>query len=164
MLSENYKIVPVYGDYTDLSGSAVGDSINMKDYHSATFIFEFGTLDTASAVLYVYSGATAAAETSALTFNYAFGGAAIGTAVAGSTASCDVLAAWGSSAALTITHDAYDDKMLVVEIDASAMDIANSEEWLTVKIADPGTAVGRVNGIAILKPRYAENRIGTCLA
>lgn len=164
MLAENYKIVPVIGDYTDMSGSVTADSINMANYHEATFILNFGTLGTASSVLYVYSGATAAATTSALTFNYAFGGAAVGTAVAGSTASSDVLAAWGSSAALTITHTAYDNFMLVVEINAAAMDLANNENWLTLVITDPGTAVGRVDGVAILKPRYGSNRIATCLA
>lgn len=164
MLAEKLKIVPVIADYTDMSGNVVADSINMKNFHSATFILNFGTLTTASSVLYVYSGTTAAAETSALTFYYAFGGAAIATAVAGSTASCDVLAAWSTSAALTITHGTYDDFMLVVEINAAAMDLANNEEWLTLKLTDPGTAVGRVNGVAILVPRYQENRSGTCLA
>lgn len=164
MLAENYKIVPVIADYSDMSGSVVADSINMKNYHWATFILNFGTLTTASSVLYVYSGATAAAESSDLTFYYAFGGAAIGTATAGSATSCDVLAAWGTSAALTITHGTYDDYMLVVEIGAAAMDMANGEEWLTLKLTDPGTAVGRVNAVAILRPRYQENRIATCLA
>jgi hypothetical protein len=164
MLAEKYKIVPIIADYTDMSGSVTADSINMKNYHEATFILNFGTLGTASSVLYVYSGATDGATTSALTFNYAFGGAAIGTATAGSTTSCDVLAAWGSSAALTIAHATYDDFMLVVEINAAAMDTANNEEWLTLVLTDPGTAVGRVNAVAILKPRYQENRIATCLA
>ena len=164
MFAENYKIVPVIGDYTNMGSGAVADSINMKNFHDCTFIFELGTLSAASGILYVYSGTTAAAETSALTFYYAFGGAAIGTAVAGSTASCDVLAAWSTSAALTITHGTYDDYMLVVHVPATIMDLANNEEWLTAKFGDPGSVTGRVNGVAILTPRYTGNRSGTCLA
>lgn len=163
MLAEEYKIVPVFQD-GDMSSTISGDSINMKNYHSATFVFTFGTLGTASSVLTINSGASAAAATSALTFNYAWGGAAIGTAVAGSTASCDVLSAWTSAATLTITHDAYDNYMLVVEINASAMDVANEEEWITPVLTDPGTATGTVDCIAILKPRYASNRSATALA
>lgn len=163
MLAENFKIVPIYQD-GDMSSTITGDSVNMKDYHHATFIFTFGTLGTASSVLTINSGTSAGAASSALTFTYAFGGAAIGTAVAGSTASCDVLAAWATSAALTITHDAYDNYMLVCEVPASAMDIANGEEWLTPVLTDPGTATGTVDCIAILLPRYKGNRMGTCLA
>jgi hypothetical protein len=75
-----------------------------------------------------------------------------------------VLADWTSAATLTITHDSYDNYMLIVEVDASAMDIANEEEWLTVTLTDPGTATGTVDCIAILKPRYTSNRSETALA
>jgi len=163
MLSEEYKIVPIWQE-GDMSSTLTGDSVNMKDYHEATFIFFFGTLGTASSVLTINSGASAGAATSALTFNYAFGGAAIGTAVAGSTASCDVLAAWASSSGLTIAHDTKDNYMLIAEVSASAMDIANGEEWLTPVLTDPGTATGTVTCVAILKPRYKGNRMPTCLA
>jgi len=129
-LAENMKIVPV-AKALDVSSGATnaGDSINMKNFHHATFIVLTGTMGGADTHVKVNSGATAGAATSALTFNYAFGGAAVGTAVAGSTASCDVLAATASSADLSITHGTYDDWMLVVEVDASKMDIANGEEW-----------------------------------
>lgn len=163
MLSEEYKIVPIVQD-GDMSSTITCDSINMKNYHSATFVFTFGTLGTASSVLTINSGATNAATTSALTFSYAFGGAAIGTAVAGSTASCDVLAAWTSGASATIAYDTYDNYMLICEISASAMDLANEEEWLTAVLTDPGSATGTVDGFVILKPRYTSDRSATALA
>ena len=163
MLSEKYHIVPIWQD-ADMSSTLTGDSINMANYHGATFIFTFGTLGTASSTLTFHSGATDAATSSALYFNYAFGGAAIGTAVAGSTASCDVLAAWTNANSLAITHGTYGNYMLVVEIDASVMDMANDEEWLTPVLTDPGTATGTVDCIAILKPRYSGNRSATALA
>ena len=167
MLAENYKIVPVYNEY-DLSThdtTQPSDSWNMKDFHKATIILQYWTLGTASPIVYVYSGTTDGAQTSALTFNYAFAGADTGTAVAGSTASCDVLSAWGSSAALTVTHGTYTDSMLVIEIDASAMDVANGEEWMTINHTDPTSGgTGNVTAFVILTPRYRSNRSGTCLA
>jgi len=163
MLSEEYKIVPIFQD-GDMSSTITGDSVNMKNFHSATFIFTFGTLGTASSVLTINSGTSAGAASSALTVNYAWGGAAIGTAVAGSTASCDVLADWTAAASVTITHGSYSNYMLVVEVNAAAMDLVNGEEWLTPVLTDPGTATGTVDCIAILKPRYTGNRSATALA
>lgn len=163
MLSENYKIVPVAKEI-DISSTVYSDSINMKDFHSATFMFILNTLGGASSVLTVCSGATDAACTSALTFNYAFGGAALGTAVAGSTSSCDVLAAWTSAATLTLTYGTYSNFMLVVEVNAAAMDIANAEEWLTCKFTTTSSVTGKVSGFAVLKPRYAGGNTLTCLA
>ena len=167
MLSEFYKIVPVYHEY-DLSThdtTQPSDSWNMKAYHKATIILQYNTLGTASPIVYVYSGATDGAQTSALTFNYAFSGADTGTATAGSATSCDVLAAWASSAALTVTHGTYTDRMLVIEIDAAVMDVANGEEWMTINHTDPTTGgTGNVTAFVILTPRYKTNRSGTCLA
>lgn len=160
MLSEKYKIVP-FAHALDLNSAAdvPCDSINMKNYHKATMVFMLGTLATASATMTVNSGATDGATTSALTFNYAFGSAAIGGA-----GNEDVLATWSSAASLVLTHTSYDDFMLVVEINASAMDIANGEEWLTVNFNDPGGATGTIDGIAILEPRYADGQSATALA
>lgn len=163
MLSENYKIVPVAKEI-DISGTVYTDSINMKNFHKATFMFILNTLGTASATLTVNSGTSDAACTSALYFNYAFGGAAVGTAVAGSTASCDVLAAWANAATLTLTYGTYSNFMLVVEISAASMDLANNEEWLTCKFVEGSSGTGTVSGFAVLEPRYQSNRSGTCLA
>lgn len=166
-LSEKFKIVPVFAGY-DLSTHdtvMTSDSVNMKGFHHCTYIITFDDIGTASPVLYVYSGATAAALTSALTFTYAFGGAATGTAVAGSTASADVLGAWSTSSALTITHDTYDNYLLVLEVPAASMDVANGEEWLHLNFTDPSTgATGQVTATALLWPRYSGNRSETCLA
>lgn len=162
-LPEIYKIAPV-GQALDLSSTVTSDSINMKNYHRATFIITIDTLGTASSVLTVHSGATNAALTSALYFNYAFGGTTIGTATAGSTTSCDVLAATTNANTLTLTYGTYSNYMLIVEVDAASMDIANAEEWLTLQFTNPGTATGNVDIIAILEPRYSGNRSETCLA
>jgi uncharacterized membrane protein len=156
MINENYKVVPVAHDEA-ITGDVTCDSINMKNYHKATFIFLFQSLATASCVMTVNSGASDGATTSAIYFNYAFASAAE------PNASCDVLAAWTNAATLTITHGTYSDYMLVVEVDAAAMDTDNSEEWLTVLFTDPGTATGNITGFAILEPRYTGNVSGTAL-
>ena len=156
---ENYKIVPIGVDIDfDTGASNLSDSINMKNYHRATFLIQLYDIGTASPVLYVYSGANDAACTSALTFYYAFGSAAQGTAL------CDVLADWSTSAALTLTHGTYDNYLLVVDVPATAMDLANNEDWLTLDFTDPGGATGQAIVIAILEPRYTGNQYGTALA
>jgi len=154
--AEQYKVVPV-GHALDISSTVDSDSINMKGFHKATFIITIDTLGTASSVLTVNSGATDGAITSALYFDYAFGGAAI------ASADCDVLAATTNANTLSITYGTYSDYMLVVEVDASAMDTANEEEWLTLRFTDPGTATGTVDIIAILEPRYGGNCSVTAL-
>ena len=157
-LGESKKIVPI-AHALDLDDAATVDcdSINMKNYHHATLIFTFDTLATESAVLTVNSGASDGTVTSALSFDYAFGSAAI------ASTSCDVLADWTNAATLTITHGTYDDYLLVIEIDAENMDTANDEEWLTVRFTDPGGATGTVDGIAILEPRYSGNQSDSAL-
>ena len=156
MLSENIKWVPVMNS-ADVATGADCDSINMTNYHKAVFLFTFGAVTT-DITLTPKCGATEGAKTTAVATQYAAGGAAIGTAVAGSAASCDVLAAWTASTT-TIVLSAASNKFLVVEIDASAM--TAGEEWLTITVA-AGSA-GICHCVAGLIPRYQGNRIPTCL-
>ncbi len=164
MFNEINKIVPI-AHALDLATAATNDcdSLYMRHFHKAAFIFAFDTLGGASSVLTINSGATEGTVSSALSFNYAWGGAAIGTAVAASVASCDVLTAWTNAATLTITHGTYSDYMLIVEINAAAMDMANDEDWLTARFTDPGGSTGTLDAWAILEPRYASNRSATAL-
>lgn len=158
---ENYKIVPAGVDIDfNTAASNLSDSINMRDYKRATFLIQLADIGTASPVLIAYSGASDAACTSALAFRYAFGSTAQGTAL------CDVLADWTDCEAtgLTLTYGTYDNYLLVVDIDASEMDMANDEEWLTLDFTDPGGATGQAIVIAILEPRYACNQSATAIA
>lgn len=162
MISENFKIVPVMKE-ADISSTVYTDSINMKGFHKCCFVFLFNTLSGASAALTITSGAAESAYTTALYFNYALGGAIVGTAAAGSATSCDVVAAWTNAATLTLTHATYTNKMLLVEVDAAAMDMADDEEWLSGVITTAGSVVGTASCVAILEPRYQSNRSPTCL-
>lgn len=154
-MGEQKKITPLMNT-ADYGAGVDGDSIDMKNFHHATFICTFGAI-AGDAVLKVYSGATDGAKTSALTFNYAFGGAAIGSA------DCDVLATEATSAALTLTGTVYDNFMLVIDIDAVAMDVDNGENWLTLEISSAGTS-GILHIVAILDPRYTGKNSVSALA
>ena len=158
MLSENIKWVPVMNS-ADVSTGTDCDSINMSEYHKAVFLFTFGTVTT-DITFTPKCGATEGAKTTAVATRYAAGGAVIGTAVAGSAASCDVLAAWTASRT-TISLTAASNKFLVMEIDASAMDLTNKYEWLTVTVA-AGTG-GICHCVVGLIPRYQSASIPTCL-
>ena len=167
MFAEKYKIVPIASDI-DLNALAANDcdSINMKGFHKATFIIGFQTIAGDAPFVALYSGDSEGSKDTAMTFRYALGGAAVGTAVAGSTASCDVLAAWAStttaSPTLEIDEATYSNYMLIVEVDAAEMD--QDEPWLTMSFLDTDTgATGNVQVHAILEPRYTGNRSLTAL-
>ena len=141
------KLVPVINS-ADINAGLDGDSINMAKAHRATFILMFGTL-VGDAVLTVNSGATDGAKTSALYFDYALGSAAVGSA------SADVLGDVANAASLTLTAATYSNKMLVVQVDARAMDLANNEEWLTLAISNAANS-GICECVAIIEPRYSD--------
>ena len=157
MFAENAKIVPVMNS-ANVSTGVDCDSINMKGFHKATFIFTFGAVTT-DIVITPKSGASAGTKTTAVPSYYAAGGAVIGTAVAGSTSSCDVLGAW-TATSTTVPLTAASNKFLVVEFDASQM--TDAEPWLTLTVA-AGSA-GICHCVAILEPRYTGNRSATTLA
>lgn len=145
----------------DLNGAAINacDSINMSKYHSCRFVVNFQTLDGAANYVIAYSGATDGAQTSALTFRYGFGGAAYAAAGA------DVVSTWATSANLAVAHATYDNYMLIIDIDAKAMDLANNEDWLTLTFQDTDTgATGNVSVVAVLRPRYAGEQSVTCFS
>ena len=160
MLTEDLKPVVIASDI-DLTGAAVNEcaSINMSTFHEAMFIVNFQALGVAAIYVKAYSGATSGALTSALTFRYALGQAAYGST------DSDVLDDWATSANLSIAHATYDNFMLVIEIDAKSMDLANGESWLTLVFADTDTnATGNVTVAALLKPRYGSNQAVSALA
>jgi len=157
MFTENFKIVPIAAPIDLNATSPVAcESINVSKYHKVTYVFLFGTLAGNSSVLTICSGATDAAATTGVYFNYAFGSAEQGTA------NWDVLAAWTNAAALTITHTSYDNFMLVCEVDPAVM--TSTHKWLTPIFTDPGGATGLVNAVAILRPRFGSNVAVTALS
>jgi len=147
-IPKRYKFVPLINS-ADINAGVDGDSINMAKALRAVIVLMFGAITGVGAILKIYSGATNGAKTSALTFKYGLGGAAVGSALA------DVLAATAESAALTLTAATYQNKMFVVEIDAAQMDLANNEFWLTVEL-DNGADSGICEAVALVEPRYSD--------
>lgn len=154
MLAENFKLVPIMNS-ANISTGAYSDSINMKNYHKATFLVSLGAVAGASGVLQVYSGASDAAATTAMAFRYAHGGAAIGTAL------CDVLEDWTIAATTgwAIGDTAHDNYFAVIEVNASEMTAGHN--WLTL-YPNGGTS-GVCHIIAVLEPRFGSNVAGTAL-
>ena len=155
MIAENLKIVPVWIQSTDFNAATDTDSINMAGFHKATFIYMFEACG-ASVIHSFNSGITNAAKTNAVPFKHALSGAAIGTAVAGSAASCDVLGAWVDAA--TTSSIVATTKMVVCEVDAANM--TDGHNWLT---GTTTCASGIGFCLVILESRYDGNRSVTCL-
>lgn len=164
-LAEDYKVVLVASALNLATGATqVTKGINMKNFHRCTFLIDVGTMGGANSTLKAYSGAADAALSSALAFKYAYGAS---TCIWGTIASgADVLAAETTVTAATglvIVQATYPNYMLVVEVPATIMDIANAEEWLMLEFTDAGGATGLVSIFAVLEPRYSGNRSATAL-
>ena len=162
--ADEFKIIPV-AKAIDLSSTVYTDNIYCKDLvGKVTFVFMLNTLGGASSTLTVTSAAADAAYTTPIRFNYAFGGAAMGTATAGSATSCDVLAAWTSALTLTLTYGTYSNFMLVVEVDLADMDASLDHDWLACVFTTTSSVTGTVNGVAIGKHRYQGQGCSTVMA
>lgn len=146
-LASMFKFVPIINS-ADINAGLDSDSINMGKAHRVLIALMFGTL-SGDAVLTLYSGATDGAKTSALTFRYALGSAAVGSA------SADVLGSQTAVATLTLTAATYSNKLLLIELEADQMDTNNDEEWLTLSLSD-AAASGICHALAIVEPRYSD--------
>jgi len=164
-LAEEKKVVLVASALNlDTGATQMTKGINMKNFHRCTFLIDVGTMGVANATLRAYSGATDAALTSTIAFKYAYGGS---TCLWGSIAAgADVLAAETTVPAadgLIIMQATYPNYLLVVEVEATMMDVANGEEWLSLQFTDAGGATGLVSVFAVLDPRYTGNMSATAL-
>ena len=155
MLAENYKLVPIMNS-ANVGAAAYSDSINMANYHKATFLVSLGAVAGANFVLQVYSGAADATYTTAMAFRMAHGSAAIGTAL------CDVLEAWSiaPTTGWAIADASHDNYFAVIEIDTAEM--TSGHDWLAL-YPNGGTS-GVCHIIAVLEPRYSGNVAVTALA
>ena len=138
----------------DHQGGADGDSIHIGKGQSLCLCILFGEL-TGNAVLKIYSGATAGTKTTAETFHYA------ATAADLKNASGDVLGAWASSAALTLTAGTYEDRMLVVQVDHD--DVTDAQPWITPEFSSDASELF-VSVSARAVPRYGGDQSPTMIA
>ena len=147
-LCEQVKIVPIIEPEDHQSAGIDGDSVNMENYGHATFIFLFGEL-TDNSVLKMYEGNADGDKDTALTFSYR------ATAIDLLSTGADTLGTEATSNALTLAAGTYEDRMLVVEIDAR--ELTDGYPFITPEIDSTASQLF-VSCVAILsKPRYAED-------
>jgi len=143
MFSETYH--PIYplkpGDH---NAGVDGDSFNLGLGHTVCFQVALAAL-TGTAILYVYSGATAGTKTTAETFRYRLSEGIQGAA------SCDLFGDWATSAGLSLTDGTYDNCMLIVELDARAL--TDGQPWVTINLSSAASALNAaITGY--IEPRY----------
>lgn len=153
-LCEQTKIVPIL-EPEDHAAGADGDSVSLENYSHVTFIIVFGEL-TGDAVLTINSGATAGTKTTAETFNYR------ATAADLKNASGDALGTESTSAALTLTAATYEDRMIVVEMDAD--EFTDGQQWITPNISSAASECFASIVAVLSKPRYAQKTPPTAIA
>lgn len=115
----------------DKAAGADGDSVNMGVLDRLTIALSMGSITVADPHVKVFSGATAGAKTTALTFHYRLGGAAAGSAGA------DVYGTEATSADLTVSNATGDNKVLLIEVGASQL--ANGHSWVTLELGNQAT-------------------------
>ena len=145
-LASNFKIIPVLRT-ADYNNGVAADSIDITKAHRVTYVLVFGAI-TGDSILTVKSGVANADQTTALTFKYAMGSAALGTT------GSDVLGTMSTSAALTLTGTTFVNMMLIVEVDMSQITLA-THKFLTMAI-DATASAGIVTAIAVVEPRYSD--------
>lgn len=148
MISEDMKIVPLLVS-ADINAGVDSDSVDMQGMKSATFqLLFFATLAGASGcIIKLYSGATHGAKTTAMTFNYKYGSAAVKSATA------DVFTATATSAALQIATATLASRLLLIEINADQ--ITDGHRYLTIEIGAEADA-GELSIVALLDPMYKD--------
>ncbi|MDY6957674.1 MAG: hypothetical protein SVK08_00820 [Halobacteriota archaeon] len=160
LFSEENLIIPLCASATAVTSNTEMDSFHMKGYDHATIVIIPSSSLTGDNVLTVECGASDSADTSDATFHYRLASAAIGSANA------DVLATDATAATLTLTAATYQNKMLVLEIDASELPSSGNTiyDWITVDF-DGTASAGTVAAVAILsRARKAEAVMDTALA
>lgn len=146
MLSQDLKIVPILVSL-DINAGTDTDSVDMQGMKSVTFLFSFGSDLSGDAVLTINSGTTHGATTTAMTFNYRYGGAAIGSE------SADVFSAVASSAALTLTGTTFVSRGLICEINVDQL--TDGHRYITPSLSSAASA-GACHCWALLDPMYKD--------
>lgn len=153
-LAEQNKIVHCL-EAEDHAAGVDGDSVSMEQYNHVSFIIGFGEL-TGDAILTINSGATAGTKTTAETFKYR----ACATDL--KSAGGDLLAAETTSAALTLTAATFEDRFIVIEMDAA--DFTDGQFWITPAISSAASEIFCSIVAVMSEPRFAQNVPPTAIA
>ena len=148
MLSMEKKLVPVLAS-ANINAGVDADSVDMMGAKSLTLLCQFGPsyAGAAGAILKLFEGATHGTKTTALTFNYRYGGAAVKSATA------DILSAVASSAALQIATATLVSRLLVIELNADQ--ITDGMRYLTLEVGAEADA-GELTVLAVVDPMHLD--------
>lgn len=161
LYSELNGIVPIL-EAKDYGSSSIDlDSIHMGRLHHIAIVLTFGAI-TGDSILSFYQGATVAAKTTQIAFNYRLSQADFKTAATTQGSNADSYGALTSVAAagLTLTAATYDHRCVIVEFDG--VDLASGFPFLTGNISNVASVI-LVGAVAIARPRYTGNAAPTLL-
>ena len=123
-----------------------GDSLDTSKIHRACFVIGFGAI-TGDSVLKFYAGATNGTKTTALAFNYRFGGGDYKATDADTLGSDTAVASTG----LTLTAATFDHRMMTVEFNQE--DLPAGKPFLTLEINSTATVM-LVSSVGICTPLF----------
>lgn len=139
-------IVPITAP-AQKTATFIAPHVNMGKYESVQFLVMLGALETADFTMTVTcSAASAGSSSTAIAFNYR------ATAAAGTDTLGDVTAV--ESTGLAITNTAFDNMVLVIDVDAA--ELTADKPYVGLTFTDPGTADAYIGVVALLKPRYPQ--------
>lgn len=122
------------------------DSVHLGKLNSLSIAILFGAL-TGNSILTVNAGATEGTKTTALAFNYRFGGGDFKAASADILGDVTAVAAAG----LSLVAATFDHREIVIEIDSDQA--TDAKPWLTVAI-DATATVMTVAAVGVGTPRF----------
>lgn len=155
MLTYTHPPVPLIEAKDYGSAGIDSDSVNMGLLQRLSIVITFGAI-TGNSILIPYAGATAAAKTTALAFQYRVTGADYKAAGADQYGALTDVAATG----LTLTAASFDHRVVVIEI--TPIDMPAGKPWLTFNI-DATATVMLAGAVGIPQPRYVSDNMPTVL-
>ena len=156
--SESHGILGLTID-GDWNAGFSSDSIDMSKYNHACLIITGDSSVAGNGIITVYGGATAGAETAAITFTYRTSGANVGSA------SSDVFTAASTSAAWTTTAATIASQVTLIEFDAADLNVSDVQYRYATVVVDATGSAGTISIVAVLsEPRYSEAVMDTAEA
>ncbi len=146
LYGQEYHLVPLVAPQ-QLSATTTTGGINGGLFSHVQFVIALGDLATADFTLTVAcSAVTALSSATAIAFNYRVSAAA-GTDTMGAVTASE-------STGLALTNTSYDNKTVVVDVDASELTAA--KPYVGVVLTRAGSATAYASITAICKPRYPD--------
>lgn len=148
LFSQDLKLVPIL-DSDNINAGVDCDSVDTQGASRVIFLLIFGAdhAGAAGAILKLYSGASHGTKTTAMTFKYGYGGAAI------KSASADVFSALAESAALQVATATLAGRGMFIEVNVDQ--ITDGHQYLTLEVGAESDD-GRLSVWAILDPMFAD--------